>query len=185
MAAVDPAGHPRAEQMAYWINVYNALTVRRIVVAWPVDSILDVGTGGRGPWREPAIAVNGITLTLDDIEHRILRVLWNEPRIHFAVNCASIGCPDLQPIAFTGDNLESQLALAARGFLASERAVMRDGETLRLSSLFDWYAEDFGGDRRAVLERLAGYADADTARTLAAHSGALRYDYDWRINAAR
>ena len=185
MAAVDPAAHPRAEQMAYWINVYNALTVRRIATAWPVASILDVGDAGRGPWREPAITVNGVTLTLDDIEHGILRELWDEPRIHFAVNCASIGCPDLQPIVFTGGNLESQLALAARNFLASRRAVMRDGDTLRLSSLFDWYAGDFGDGRRAVLERLAGFADAGTARTLAAHEGPVRYDYDWGINAAR
>ncbi len=184
MAAIDPSAHSRAEQMAYWINVYNALTVRRIVADWPVDTILDVGDGaiGRGPWGEPAITVDGTALSLDDIEHRILRAVWREPRIHFAVNCASVGCPDLQPIAFTGANLEAQLALSARNYLSSARGIVRDGDALRVSSLFEWYAEDFGDDLPAVLERLAGYADDDTAALLRTHDGPVRYAYDWAIN---
>lgn len=187
MAAVDPSAHSRAEQMAYWINVYNALTVRRMVADWPVDTILDVGDGaiGRGPWGEPAITVRGTTLSLDDIEHRILRVVWREPRVHFAVNCASVGCPDLQPIVFTGANLEAQLTLGARNYLASARGVVRDGDALTVSSLFQWYAEDFGDDLPAVLERLAGYADDETAALLRAHDGPVRYDYDWSINGTK
>ncbi len=187
MATVDPSAHSHAEQMAYWINVYNALTVRRIVTDWPVDTILDVGGGavGRGPWGEPAITVDGTTLSLDDIEHRILRGVWREPRIHFAVNCASVSCPDLQPIAFTGANLEAQLALGARNYLASPRGVVSAGDALLVSSLFDWYAEDFGYDLPAVLERLAGFADADTAALLRAHEGPVRYAYDWAINGTK
>ena len=187
MAGVVPSAHPRAEQMAYWINLYNALTVRRVVADWPVDTILDIGGGAtsRGPWREPAVTVDGMTLSLDDIEHRILRAAWREPRIHFAVNCASLGCPDLQPIAFTGANLESQLALGARGYLASEHGVARADDALVVSSLFQWYAGDFGDDLPAVLERLAGYADEETAALLRGHDGPVRYAYDWAINAAK
>ncbi|MEO0952380.1 MAG: DUF547 domain-containing protein [Pseudomonadota bacterium] len=185
MSAVDPEMHPADEQMAYWINVYNALTVRRIVEDWPVESILELGDSAlaRGPWGDPAITVNGHTLSLDDIEHRILRVIWEEPRIHFAVNCASVGCPDLQPIAFTGANLESQLRLGARNYLASPRGVVREGDALLVSSLFQWYADDFGDSPEAVLDRLAEYADQDTAKRLRSHDGPLRYAYDWSLNA--
>ncbi|MEO0615200.1 MAG: DUF547 domain-containing protein [Pseudomonadota bacterium] len=185
MAAIAPEAHPADEQMAYWINVYNALTVRRVVADWPVESILDLGDSalGRGPWGDPAFTVNGRTLSLDDIEHRILRVVWREPRVHFAVNCASVGCPDLLPIAFTGANLESQLRLGARNYLASPRGVVREGDALLVSSLFEWYADDFGDSPEAVLTRLADFADPDTAALLRSHDGPLRYAYDWALNA--
>lgn len=187
MSRIDPTDHPRDGQMAYWINLYNALTVRRIVADWPVESILDLGDNplSQGPWGEPAITVNGRALSLDDIEHEILRKLWREPRIHFAVNCASVGCPDLQPIAFTGANLESQLALGARNYLASPRGVLREADALRVSSLFEWYAGDFGANPRAVRQHLARYADPETALLLETYDGPVRYDYDWTINASQ
>ena len=187
MSAIDPEMHPADEQMAYWINVYNALTVRLIVEDWPVESILELGDSAlaRGPWGDPAITVNGRTLSLDDIEHRILRVVWQDPRIHFAVNCASVGCPDLQPIVFTGANLESQLRLGARNYLASPRGVVREGDALLVSSLFQWYADDFGNSPEAVLAQLAEFADPDTAALLRSHDGPLRYAYDWALNATR
>lgn len=184
MAAIDPRAHSRDEQMAYWINLYNALTLRVIADAWPVASILKVGSGSvfGGPWDDPVITINNQALTLNDIEHRILRGIWQEPRIHFAVNCASVGCPDLQPAAFNGQNLEALLALSARQYLASERGVKLDEDTLVLSSLFDWYAADFGDDAEAVRARLATYADTATAVVLREHDGKVRYDYDWALN---
>lgn len=184
MAAMDPRTLTRDEQMAYWINLYNALTVRLIAVEWPVRSILDLGDKalGRGPWDDPVTIINGRVLTLNDIEHRILRGLWREPRIHFAVNCASVGCPDLQPVAFSGASLEPMLAVAARQFLASPRGIASNGDTLTLSSLFDWYAEDFGTSEDAVIASLAQLADAQTAALLRNHRGDIRYDYDWSVN---
>lgn len=174
----------RDEQMAFWINLYNALTVQLIVDHYPLQSILDIGTKLNGPWNRTLITIDGRALTLDDIEHRILRGSWQEPRIHFAVNCASVGCPNLQPAAFLAETLEAQLADAAREFLGSARAVNATDGTLKLSSLFDWYAADFGDSPRAVRERLAGYADPATAALLRDWSGPVVYDYDWSLNAA-
>ena len=184
MAALDPRTLPRDEQMAYWINVYNALTVRLVAASWPVRSILDLGDSalGRGPWDDPVIRINDRALTLNDIEHRILRGLWREPRIHFAVNCASVGCPDLQPQPFTGATLEAMLKSSAQRFLASPRGVDAGPDGLTLSSLFDWYAGDFGDSEAAVIDALAGLADDATAARLRNHEGRVRYDYDWTVN---
>ncbi|MEM7763199.1 MAG: DUF547 domain-containing protein [Pseudomonadota bacterium] len=181
MTGTDISRYNRREQMAYWINVYNALTIDVIVDAYPLDSILDLN-GGQGPWDTPLFQSSSDRLTLNDIEHRILRGLWNEPRIHFAVNCASVGCPDVQPIAFTGDNLEAQLTLAARSFLATPRAIAIRGNELRLSSLFNWYRDDFASSERALLASLAVLADARTAALLRSWSGRIGYEYDWRLN---
>lgn len=184
MTALDPRTLARDEQMAYWINVYNALTVRLIATNWPVRSILELGDGAlaRGPWDDPIVRVNGRALTLNDIEHRILRALWREPRIHFAVNCASVGCPDLQLRPFTGETLEAMLQSSAQRFLASPRGVSIDDTGMTLSSLFDWYAEDFGDGEAAVIDALADLADDATAAKLRSHGGRIRYDYDWTVN---
>lgn len=97
----------RPEQLAYWINLYNALTVGVILDHYPVNSIRDInlsrGLFSRGPWQAKVLEIEGEQVSLDDIEHRILRPIWQDPRVHYAVNCASLGCPNLQPIAFTDD----------------------------------------------------------------------------------
>ncbi|MEL7296038.1 MAG: DUF547 domain-containing protein [Pseudomonadota bacterium] len=181
MTAVDIGRYNRGEQMAYWINVYNALTIDVIADAYPLDSILDLN-GGRGPWDTPLFQSGSLRLSLNDIEHRILRGHWNEPRIHFAVNCASVGCPDVQPIAFTGDNLDAQLTLAAQSFAATPRAVAFQDDALQLSSLFDWYQNDFASSERELLAYLARFAGPQTAVRLRSWSDKVRYDYDWRLN---
>ncbi|MEN7342418.1 MAG: DUF547 domain-containing protein [Pseudomonadota bacterium] len=181
MSSVDLASVRRDEQMAFWINVYNAMTFKVIAEAWPVESILTLDNG-KGPWDRPVFENNQRVLSLNDIEHRLLRGLWNEPRIHFAVNCASIGCPDVQPIAFTGQNLESLLTLAAQNFLRHPRAVRREGTTLHLSSLFDWYADDFGNNKTAVRDSLANMGDTATATRLTMPADEIAYAYDWGIN---
>ena len=99
------------EQFAYWINLYNALTIWVILEHYPVESIQDISYGllTRGPWKENLATVEGVDLSLDDIEHEILRPVFQDNRIHYAVNCASIGCPNLQSTAFTSNNLEDLL----------------------------------------------------------------------------
>ena len=186
MASIDPLRLSGDAQMAYWINLYNALTLKVVADAYPTASILDIGARGpgKGPWDDPVVTVSGATLTLNDIEHEILRKFWQEPRIHFAVNCASIGCPNLARTAYRGATLERQLATAARAFLDSPRAVRLDGEILHLSSLFDWYAADFGSDALAVRTTLATYASPQTAVLLRAHRGRVRFHYDWSLNDA-
>ncbi|MFW5812572.1 MAG: DUF547 domain-containing protein, partial [Alkalispirochaetaceae bacterium] len=96
----------RDEQLAFWINIYNAATVELILANYPVDSIRDIGGGlmRKGPWDDPLLTVEGEELTLNDVEHRIIRPIWQDERIHYVVNCASIGCPNLYPEPITADN---------------------------------------------------------------------------------
>ena len=174
-----------AQQQAYWINLYNALTVQLILNNPGVSSIRKIKNGffSIGPWGREIVEVNGVTLTLNDIEHRILRPLYLEPRVHFAVNCASLGCPNLQRQPWRADTLEAQYDNAARQFIAHPRGVSISDNNVTLSSIFKWFQEDFGADRAAVLQWIAQYAPADTAEMLRNHKGRVGYDYDWSLNA--
>lgn len=180
----------RDEQMAYWINLYNSLTIALVLDHWPVESIRDINPGGgslfsRGPWDAEIAVVQGRALTLNDIEHRILRPIWQDPRIHYAVNCASIGCPDLQPVAFTGAAVERMLERAAVRYVNHPRGVAVDGRVLYLSSIYDWFSEDFGDSRESLLQHLYRYAAPSLRRELEPFvegRGRLRYRYDWAVN---
>ena len=185
LQAVDPRRHARAEQLAYWINLYNALTVRLVVAAYPVASIRDVGRGWlqRGPWHEDNAVVAGRTLTLDNIEHDILRPIWKDERVHYAVNCASYGCPNLAPTAFTAANVERLLEAGARAYVNHPRGVAFDGEKLVVSGIYDWFQEDFGGSEAGVLAHLIHYAEPPLAARLGAFDGELAFAYDWALNA--
>ena len=122
---------------------------------YPIKSIKEVdispGFFANGPWGKKLFKVEGVPLSLDDIEHRILRPIWQDPRIHYLINCASVGCPNLQPIALTGQNVPAILEAAAREFINHPRAVSYDGGRLVLSELYQWYAEDFGGDDESII----------------------------------
>lgn len=183
LTAIDPRQLQRDEQMAYWVNLYNALTVQVVLAHPKKESILRMGGGWlpRGPWDDDVTTIAGETLTLNDIEHRILRPIWQDHRIHFAVNCASIGCPNLATEAFTADRLESQLQAAEVAFLGHPRALQLAGDELRLSSIFDWYMSDFGADRDALLRYLA---QATGRSELADHRGDLDFHYNWKLNSA-
>ncbi len=185
LASLDPRGHSAAEQQAFWINLYNALTVELVLAHYPVGSIREIygGLFNRGPWDEPLTSIAGQRLTLNDIEHRILRPIFADPRIHYAVNCASLGCPNLAAQAYTAANLEALLDAGARAYVNHPRGVRFDGERLELSSLYDWYAVDFGGDLAGVRAHLVQFAEPALAARLRAHAGSARYAYDWRLNA--
>lgn len=190
LQAIAPMTLTRDAQMAYWINLYNALTVELILDNPDVDSIREIKSGrvSIGPWSREVAEVAGHTLTLNDIKNRILRPLFADPRIHFAVNCASIGCPDLAPEAWTADNLETLLEAGARGYINHPRGVRLDGdrrgERLQLSSIFGWYRGDFPDGRAAFLEWLAGYAEPELAQRLRGYDGRIRHAYDWSLNSA-
>jgi Protein of unknown function, DUF547 len=181
------SGYSRREQEPYWINLYNALTVRLVLAHWPVKSIRDIdvspGLLADGPWGAKLITVEGEPLSLDDIEHRILRPLWHDPRLHYALNCASLGCPDLAPRAYTVFNLEEQLETGARDYVNSPRGAHFEGERLVVSSLYVWYEADFGGGAAGVLEHLRRYARGELAARLAGWQGGFADAYDWSINA--
>jgi hypothetical protein len=172
-------------QRAYWINLYNAQTVAAVLKAYPVKSIRDIklpGSASQGPWDAKLLKVEGRGLSLNDIENGILRAQWKDNRIHFALNCASIGCPNLSPRAFTAANLEAQLDKGARDYLRSPRGAAFTDTALRLSSIFDWYKGDFGKSEKEILETLARFSAPDMAKRLKAYSGRIEYRYDWNLN---
>ncbi|HSQ11775.1 MAG TPA: DUF547 domain-containing protein, partial [Candidatus Deferrimicrobium sp.] len=146
LQAISISSYNRKEQQAYWINLYNALTVELIVSRLPVASIRDInispGLLARGPWGAKLLTVEGEKLSLDDIEHRILRPIWRDERIHYAVNCASLGCPNLQPAAYTGENTEALLDKGAKEFINHSRGVLLAGGKLKVSSIYVWFQED-------------------------------------------
>lgn len=183
LAARDPSALPRDEALAYWINAYNAATLKLVVDAWPVDSIMKINAGK--PWDVPVFRPRGqpAALTLNQIEHDIIRKQFAEPRIHFALVCAAASCPPLRAEEYTASALEAQLAEQTKNFLA-DRVINRfDPATNRyvVSPLFKWYASDFGGTDatvRAFIDDLAGASpSADAPITYS--------DYDWSLNAVK
>ena len=188
LESVAVSGYSRAEQRAYWINLYNAKTVELILTRFPVKSIRDInispGLFSSGPWGAKLMTVEGEKLALDDIEHRILRPIWKDNRIHYAVNCASLGCPNLQPAAFTAENTESLLERGAREYVNHRRGVSLQSGKLKVSSLYVWFQEDFGGSAEGLMEHWAKYAGQTLADALQSYSGGLEHDYDWRLNDA-
>ncbi|WP_244458315.1 DUF547 domain-containing protein [Roseomonas fluvialis] len=183
------AGLGWAEQFAFWINLYNAQTVAVVLDHYPVASIRDIALGGSlravvsgGPWQAKLMTVTGVRLSLDDIEHAILRRMYRDPRLHYAINCASLGCPSLRRSAFTGANLEAQLQASAREFINSPHGVRFDADRLVLSGIFDWYRKDFGGTDRAVIEHLASHAEAPLRERLLGADCAAGHQYDWALN---
>lgn len=178
-----------AEQMAYWINLYNAVTVQVVLDHYPVDSIRDISFGlaswlKKGPWGEKLTTVEGMELSLDDIEHRILRPIFADNRVHYALNCASIGCPNLQPLAYTRDNLEQLLERAAHDYINHPRGVRFAGDKLIVSSIFDWYAEDFGANQRQVIEHFHRYAESRLRQRLQQVNYIDDFFYDWSLNGS-
>jgi len=177
LAAIDPRQYSSNEQYAYWVNLYNALTVNLILDDYPVKSITKLGgLFSFGPWGEEVVKVAGKNLTLNDIEHRILRPIWNDPRTHYAVNCASLGCPNLQAQAFTADNTEQLLEKAAKEFINSDKGVLQLKGKTQLSSIYDWFADDFG-NKQELVQHLATYRP-----DLANLNGKFSYEYNWDLN---
>ncbi len=185
LAAVTIGGYSRREQFPYWVNLYNALTVDVVLDHYPVATILDIdissGWFSNGPWGKKLVEVEGEALSLDDIEHRILRPIWKDPRIHFAVNCASIGCPNLMRAAFTADKVEAMLEAATRDYLNHPRGAKIFDGRLYLSDIFSWYGDDFGNEAGIV-----DFIRRHAAPALSAAIGDIDEfsdgGYDWALN---
>lgn len=187
-----------SQRLAFLINAYNAFTVELILTAYPdIQSIKELGTLFRSPWKKRFFTLLGKERHLDELEHELIRApgVFDEPRIHFAVNCASVGCPMLRNEAYTAEQLEQQLEDALGRFLADNSRNRFDAATgtLWLSKIFDWYGEDFEqGDRGfdSVQAGLARFADqlgresADDRRRIHEGDYQIRFlDYDWRLNS--
>ena len=179
----------RAQQLAYWINLYNAGTVSVVLAHYPVASIRDIdispGWFNDGPWGKKLFDIEGRQVSLDDIEHRILRPIWRDPRLHYALNCASVGCPNLQPSAFSADNAEVLLQRAARDYVNHPRGARLERGELKVSSIYRWFEEDFGGSEEAVIRHLRHYAAPPLVQELAGIRRIDGHHYDWSLNDAR
>ncbi len=190
-------GWSRSEQLAFLINAYNAWTVELVLTEYPdIESIKDLGSWLQSPWQKSFIPLLGETRSLDGIEHGLIRAdgTYQEPRIHFAVNCASVGCPALSATAYTAADIETQLDEAVRFFLSDRSRNRLEVNTLNVSRIFKWYRDDFergwGGYQR-LEQFLAAYGDSlglsvrDIQRL---KSGAIDIDfldYDWNLNRKR
>lgn len=179
----------RPEQFAFWANLYNAKTIDIVLDQYPVKSIKDIRLGGGllaivtgGPWKAKVTKVEGVELSLDDIEHGILRPVFKDPRVHYAVNCASIGCPNLPREAFTGAKLEAQLDDGARAYVNHPRGLRVEGGKARASSIYSWFQADFGGSVEGVLAHARRFAGPELTTALKGLNTIDGYDYDWSLN---
>lgn len=178
---------PAGAQKAFWINLYNAKTLHVVAENYPVASIRDINLGGgffgRGPWKAKLLRIEGRDLSLDNIEHDVLRKTFNEPLIHYALNCASVGCPNLQKLAYRAATLEDQLQAGARAYVNHPRGLSVNGNRLTASKIYRWYAADFGG-AAGLSRHWAAYAAPELKNQLSALGSADRYVYDWSLNDA-
>lgn len=193
------AGFSKAQQQAFLMNAYNAFTVELILTKYPaLESIKDLGSLLSNPWKPKWIELLGGKVSLDDIEHGMLRKrgVYDDPRVHFAVNCASIGCPMLREEAFVAERLEAQLEEQALRFM-SDRTRNRLNDAagkLELSKIFDWYGEDFTlghkgiGSLKAWAAKYASQLAATPAGQDKLRAGSFDIgflDYDWKLNDAK
>lgn len=180
--------YSREQQLAYWINLYNALTVYVVLQHYPVNSIreIDISPGffADGPWGKKLLTIEGQAVSLNDIEHRILRPIWQDPRLHYALNCASIGCPNLPNSAFRSDTIDSLLDQGARAYINHPRGVMFRNGKLYVSSIYSWFRDDFGDSDSAVIGHLEQYASPSLKNRLGGVRRIAGDDYNWSLNDA-
>lgn len=192
LQVVDPATLDRAEQFAFWANLYNAKTIDIVLDKYPVKSIKDISLGGGllaavtgGPWKAKVVKLKGHDLSLDDIEHGILRPIFKDARVHYSVNCASIGCPNLPNEAFTGAKLEALLDAGAKAYVNHPRGLSVTGGKVKASSIYSWFQADFGGSAPGVLEHARKHAEPALKQKLEGITAIADFDYDWRLNEAK
>ena len=189
LQSVDTRTLNRNEQLAFWFNLYNARTVDIVLDNYPIRSIRQVKmkfTDFVGPFDDPgAVTVLGKSLSLNDIESGIVRPVWKDPRIHYALNCASYGCPNLAPQAWTAADLDGRLNGAAYEYINSDRAIRSGVFGVKVSKIFKWYKDDFGGSDQAVLNHLRQYANPTTQQKLQGRQSIRGHFYDWSLNDGR
>ena len=169
---------------AYWANLYNAVTVRLILDEAPERSIRQIRPHlfAIGPWGVERVTVEGEALSLDDIEHEIMRERFEAAMVHYAVNCASIGCPNLKRTAWRAEGLEAALDAAARAYVNHPRGVTVTADGVLVSRIYKWFREDFGGSQAGVLDHLLAYAEPRLAEEIRAKPHIDGHAYDWSLN---
>lgn len=186
LAATDPEQLSADDQLAFYINAYNSYTVKLILDNFkngkPPESIRKIGGLFASPWKISFAVLGGKTYSLDNIEHDIIRVRFTEPRIHFAVNCASKSCPILISEAYEGATLDAQLQVSTKKFLEDTSHNRLDGEVLYVSSIFKWYKEDFDDGPLAFFLSHTGGAFLDSLQEKKEVIQIKYLDYDWSLN---
>jgi hypothetical protein len=167
---------------AAWANLYNAVTVRHIARRYPLKSIKDGYL--TGPWKAVKVRAGGHTVSLDAIEHKILRKTWGTPEVHYSINCASYSCPNLPARAWEAGTLRKDLAAAARAYINQARGVDVTPDGLVLSSIYDWFQADFGGSQEAVIAHLLEHAQPGLAGKIRSNPRIAGYRYNWSLNDA-
>jgi hypothetical protein len=183
LGAIAPGELAQQEQMAFYINAYNAWTIKLILGAWPdLTSIKDLGSLFQSPWKKSFVKLRQGVVTLDHIEHDILRPRYKDPRIHFAINCASISCPPLLNTPYIGSELSRQLDVVTTNFINDPSNNYINGDTLHVSRIFKWFEEDFNGDIYGFFKR---YARGELKKQLDSRAEGLKINYlpyDWALN---
>ena len=187
MSTVDPRELSADQELAYWMNLYNASTIELVLRNYPLESIRDLDGWFGTIFSKEFIEVGDRTMSLDNVEHDTIRERFDEPRIHFALVCAARSCPPLRDEAYVGERLDEQLEEQTETFLESDknRFTVRNG-TLRaeLSMILSWYAEDFGGED-GVMEFIGKYLPDRKRKLIQEGSYSVDYiSYDWDLNQA-
>ncbi|MST94891.1 MAG: DUF547 domain-containing protein [Pedosphaera sp.] len=188
MAAVREADFQKwtqPQQLAFLMNLYNATTLRLILDHYPIKSIKKIGGFLSGPWDQPVVRLFGGTVTLGYVEHKILRKKYTEPRVHFAIVCAALGCPPLRSEAYLADKLNTQLDDQGEKFLGNARknSVDARNRVVNLSPIFKWFSCDFEKKSGTVLKFVAPFFPADAQAEIAKGGYKIFYtDYDWSLN---
>ena len=185
LAEINPDDLSRDDAFAYYINLYNAATIDLVLENYPgIDSIKDIGGFFNNPWKIEFITLKGKKVHLDHVEHEILRPTYKDPRLHFAVNCASLGCPPLHAKPFEGVTLDASLDKLTRQNMADPAHTRLEGDDLYVSKVFDWFGEDWGGkeDKVAFVRK---YSSPEQAAEIDQLGGSLDLKYsawDWTLN---
>jgi len=183
LEAVDSKTLSRNEQFAFFINAYNAWTIKLILSGYPgIRSIKDMGSLFKSPWKKKISRIDGKIITLDDIEHNILRPRFKDPRVHFAINCAAKSCPPLRSEPYRVGDLEQQLEEMTRAFINDLKNNRLEDNTLYVSSIFKWFKEDFN---KNIIDFFLKYAKEDLKEQLEANKEKINVkylDYDWSLN---
>ena len=187
LARISIAQYNRREQLAYWINLYNAVTVYTVANYYPVRSIEEINTSpglfSVGPWGAKLVTVNETPLSLDDIQNRIIRPIWNDSRTHYAINNGSIGAANLSKRAFQGATIEEQLNDAALEYINSLRGAQVIEGKLIVSKIYEWYDEDFGTSKQNVITHLKQFAREPLINQLKHVNTIDNYIYNWHLNS--
>ena len=181
LGQINPATLSGNEQIAFYSNLYNAVTVQVIVDNYPVSSIRKLGPLSTGPWKKKLLKINGQPSSLNDVEHEILRKQFPSPYVHYMVNCASVGCPNLLDNAWEADTLHAKRKEAAAAYINSPRGVQITPKGLKISSIYKWFKEDFDG-KAGTLKHIRQYAGPELAAAIDGGAKIVDYGYDWSLN---